>query len=169
MVASIGVPVGLIPCAVGSSAATSWATGQALFDSCSARIAAAGGARFAGHWQGETEAVGSPGPGGYEASENAVADSFQAIGVALIPCRLQHLISVNSQVVMDTNQGLVNAAIDAVVASHANAYPGPDLSGIQSEDATDLKVHLISDGAIQAAADLWWASINADGLAQAWW
>lgn len=169
MANTLGVPIGIVPCAVGSSPATDWVTGAPLFDSCAARIAAVGGVRFAAHWQGETESVGSPGPGGYEASETAVADSFQAIGVALIPCRLQHLISVGSQAVLDINQGQVNAAIDAVVAAHANALPGPDLSGIQSEDATDLKVHLISNTAINAAANLWWPAINSDGQSQVWW
>lgn len=169
MANAIGVPVGIVPCSVGSSPATDWATGAPLFDSCASRIAAVGGVRFAAHWQGETESVGSPGPGGYQTSETAVADSFQAIGVALIPCRLQHLISSASQTVLDMNQGQVNAAIDAVVVAHANAYPGPDLSGIDSEDATDLKVHLITDTAIQSAANLWWTAINADGQSQGWW
>lgn len=156
------VPVAFIPCAKGAVSITAWlpsggATNRnSLYGSMVWRAkyaAGTNGVKAVLWWQGETDAQASMSQATYfNHFTNLTANVMSDLGIKVMPCKLQRCSGIP-----DVREDAINAAFGQAWVSDSNTLTGPDLSGIDSDDA----FHLQTDFKLQEAADLWWATIEA--------
>ena len=154
-----GVPVAVVPCALGGSdAETDWQPGadesdrSTLFGSCNHRTTIVGGARVWLWWQGEQDAINGRTQAQYNTDLDTIANTLNSEqSIALMPCKLQ-----NSSGIGDAAEALINDAIGDAWGDNANVLTGPDFTDLNSNDS----FHLTSDANMTTAAARWETALN---------
>lgn len=148
----LGVPVALIPGALGGTAITRWAVPvdhrnrSTLYGSAVNRALSAGGVGLIVWHQGENDATAGTASATYAAALEAISDALHAdLGVRLTACKIQ---LAGNYPPADTQQ--VNNGIQLAWDSGA-VLEGPDLYTVGVDDG----VHMMSDANLMEAAQRW--------------
>ena len=155
------VPCAFIPCALGGVAITQWMatvthTNRAtLYGSAAWR----GGTNAVGPikgilwWQGESDMINTNSTVFYYSNLTLLASNFYAdLGVKMVVPKLQNCTALTS-----LQQSNINAAITNAWALNSSVIvAGPDMSGINTDDA----YHLRTTAKLKQAAALWWAAME---------
>ena len=159
-VTSQGVPVMMLPCAEGGSAILAWQPSadktdrSTLYGQMHQRIAdQSNGIKAVLWWQGEADASAGQTQAYYYGKLSVLASAINAdFGVKIIPCKLQ-----NCSGITDDKELKINDAIGQAWLDTSTVLAGPDLTGLASDDT----FHLKTDVNLAAAANLWWAALQA--------
>lgn len=154
-----GVPVGIIPCALGGSRILQWLPGADHFDrstlygNCSYRTRAVGPVQGWLWWQGESDAIDGSSSATYNSRLDTLANAINTDhGVKLVAVRLQ-----NSTGILDTFEDNIRLAVNTAIGDNPNVLAGPDLSDMNSDDS----FHIQTDPHIATAAARWVTAIEA--------
>lgn len=152
----LGVPVAMVPTALGGTTSTQWQPGAdhfnraTLFGSMLYR-AQLTGARVVLWHQGEGDAAAGVSQATYNSNLDTIANTINSeLGIKLMVCRLQDSTGITD--VFETN---IDNAIVQAYGDNANVLVGPNLRGITSEDA----FHIVSDGLGETVGGLWASSL----------
>jgi len=158
IMADQSVPVAFVPCAKGATGITAWQPGAdhqdrtTLYGSMAYR-ALQTGCKAVLYWGYVTDAAAAMNQATFNAYLDAFANAVQAdLGVTVMPCQMQNCAGI-----ADVQEAAIRAACVEAWGDNANVEAGPDLSGLASDD----NYHLMTDAKLSAAADLWWAALDA--------
>lgn len=141
-----GVPIGLIPCAVGGSSIYEWEPSDPYYTDMVSL--ASGGAKAVLLWIGESNTNLS------EAAFNSALDNLANqintdLSIPTVVCKIENVSYLD-----ETN---VNAAIATAWADNANVLQGPDFSAV----TFDGDIHYTSQSDMDIAGPTWWAAVEA--------
>lgn len=159
LMASVGVPVGVMIVAIGGTGITSFLPSadhvdrETLYGSLNYHIGAIGGVKCVLWWQGETDAISAMSQATYNGHLDTLANAIQTDrSIKLMSCLLQ-----NSSGITDGNEANIRAAVTEAVGNNANVLDGPDFSAIGSDDA----YHFTTNTKVDNAGALWASAIAA--------
>lgn len=144
-----GVPVAIIPCAVGGTSIADWQPDGTLYANLKARGKRPGGVKEVLWWQGEKDVGLGTSQADYCARGTTL---LNAIGADL-RCRTRVALLQTEPLRSAEAQATIRAA-QTQLRTHKFALPGPDLVNL----ICDGGFHLVLDEKQRAAADLWAAS-----------
>lgn len=161
----LGVPVAVVPTALGGTAIAQWLPGADHFNRATLYGSMAYRAQLVGcrtvlWWQGESDALSGTAQATYNSRLDTVANAVSAdLGVKLMACKLQVCTGV-----VPALEANINNAIGDAWADNANVLTGPNLTDITSED----DFHILSDALLQTVADRWQAALVVEASNEGW-
>lgn len=156
LMASRGVPIAFIPCAVGGTSIAEWLPGAdhydpaTLYGAMAVRCKRPGGIKSLLWWQGEKDVGLGTTQADYYARGAALAFAVQAD----LRCKLTVAKLQTEPLRPAATQAAIRAA-HSQMWTNPNCLPGPDLVGL----ICDGGFHLVLDEKVRAAADLWAAAL----------
>ncbi len=155
----LGVPVAMVPAALGGTSSAQWQPGAGHFDRATLfgsmlYRAQLTGARTVLWHQGEGDAAAGVSQATYNANLDTIANTlFSELGIKLVVPRLQDCTGI-----ADVFEDNVDNAILQAYGDNANVLTGPNLRGsITSED----DFHVLSDALGATVAGMWATSLYA--------
>lgn len=152
----LGVPVGIIPTALGGTNILSWQPGAdhqdrtTLYGSMVYR--GLGGSRCILVWQGESDELQGTSRATYNSRLDTFANTaFSDLGVKTMWAKLQNCAGT-----LDSNHVIINNAIGDAWGDNSNVLTGPDLSDINSED----DFHVLTNALGVTVAARWVSAIK---------
>lgn len=153
----LNVPVALVPGPKSGTSINAWLPASNHFDrttlygSLTTRINLTG-ATLVLWWQGESDALAGMSAATYQSKLEQLANAiYTDTGAKLMPCLLQNATGTPSAQLQAIRNGT-----SAAWTANSHIFPGPDLSGIDSDDAA----HPMTDAKAIAISGLWWNSIK---------
>lgn len=164
IMAATGYPVAFVPAPKGGTSIAQWQPGvdhqdrSTLYGSMVYRANQVGTVKAVLWWQGERDAVLGTAEATYNSGLDTVANAVNAdLSCSLVVCKIADLSTYNT----GYDETAVNNAIATAWSDNANVVAGPDFSDITpSVDG----VHFKTDQELQAAADRWFAALQAAGI-----
>jgi hypothetical protein len=164
MMAYLGCPVAIVPCAVGGTTIAQWLPGSShidrstIYGSANYRVQNAGPVEAVLFWQGEQDAANGTSTANYLASLETFAAAIESdMGASPIQCKLQGL-----QAGYASSGNLTNIQTGIVEGWSNGILKGPDLNSITCASPTgDGGAHLISNAAGEMVGSLWAQSLIA--------